>query len=469
MKNKILLIVLLISTLQGYSQIGSSFNKGFNDGFKETLNDSNITGNYNELADPRKCNSQKTYTNDPKAKQKLYSDGYRCGVKQAYLAISKIEKNESSNANSTNLNFTSNINDNNRIAKQAIRNANNLPDTQRAAKIAQINTQLQRANNRVRANNSANRSKKNNQYNNSKSELRQIQNQKKAHLNRLKQRQTSSYNLYNKTINELNNSMQQLRKGMQEAAYRNIQKELERRRQVTNKFYKKNTRRINNITRIYNDIPLEAFRKKISGTFKGNLLIEKKYSFSNGQKILTEIPVLVDVESNQVKEIYKYGMSGFAISFPDKYPDQSFLKNGIVEYNNYETLEKVTLVLTKPYLTSNSGKNELNEDETGYIIVYARRKKDDGKKIFIQELDVSGEIVREVDTKLTHVRRKKYLEDSNIKKIPINTGNKILYFSRPTNTRYGKLPLYLKVSKSDQKPLKNGEIRYVKIKKYREL
>lgn len=473
MKNHLILITFALLTTISYSQINSSFNKGFYDGFKETLNDSNITGNYNYLADPNSCNSQNTYLNDPKAEDKIYSDGYRCGVKQANKAISKINNNDEIKAKGSRLNFTNNIEENNRIAKQAIDETADLPDSQRAARIGQINSELQNANNRVIVEKSKNESRNKELNQKIENERKDIEYQNKSRiaednlnrLNQLRNEQIKSYNNYNQTItstlNDLSNSMQQ-------AAYANIQNELERRRQTANQFYERNTNRIDNITRIYNSIPLKNFNKDLSGVFNGNILVVKNYSFANGQKILSEIPVLVEIEQNQVKNIYSYGKIGFSSDFPRKYPEQSYLKNGIVEYNDYKTLEKTTLVLTEPYLSNNTGNKKVKESETGYLVPWTSKKKDDGKKIYIQELNVDGEIVREIETKLTYVKNKKELEKNNIKKIPINAGNDILYFGRPTNTSFGKFPLYLKVSKSDQKPLKNGEVREVKIKKYRE-
>ena len=93
------LIILLLQFSQiCFSQIGSSFEKGFNEGYVETLRDAKIIGRYPEYADSRLCESKNLYVNDSKANEKLYADGYRCGVSQGLKAVVKIE-NISSNTN----------------------------------------------------------------------------------------------------------------------------------------------------------------------------------------------------------------------------------------------------------------------------------------------------------------------------------------------------------------------------------
>ena len=53
-------------------------------------------------------------------------------------------------------------------------------------------------------------------------------------------------------------------------------------------------------------------------------------------------------------------------------------------------------------------------------------------------------------------------------KIPMNSGNNLLFFGEVTQTPYGRFPLYPKMSKKDMKALEDGEERIVEIKKYRE-
>ena len=53
-------------------------------------------------------------------------------------------------------------------------------------------------------------------------------------------------------------------------------------------------------------------------------------------------------------------------------------------------------------------------------------------------------------------------------KIPMNSGNNLLFFGEVTQTPYGRFPLYPKMSKKDMKALEDSEERIVEIKKYRE-
>ena len=46
--------------------------------------------------------------------------------------------------------------------------------------------------------------------------------------------------------------------------------------------------------------------------------------------------------------------------------------------------------------------------------------------------------------------------------------NTFLFFGEVTDTPYGRFPLYPKISKDNNKPLTENELRFVEIKKYRE-
>jgi len=87
----ILFIVVLYSTTV-FSQNQSSFNKGFNDGFKETLAEVGYNSNYFNYSNPNNC-----YSEFSSNRNNTYSEGYRCGVKQATKALPKIKKSVKSN------------------------------------------------------------------------------------------------------------------------------------------------------------------------------------------------------------------------------------------------------------------------------------------------------------------------------------------------------------------------------------
>jgi ABC-type multidrug transport system fused ATPase/permease subunit len=69
------------------------FNKGFYAGYGETLDEAGY-GGYKSYADPSKCQQTKTYNRgiEKNVDEKLFADGYRCGVQQASKDILLIEK-----------------------------------------------------------------------------------------------------------------------------------------------------------------------------------------------------------------------------------------------------------------------------------------------------------------------------------------------------------------------------------------
>lgn len=433
------------------SQSGSSFSKGFNNGFTETLRDAGILGNYLGYGDSRKCERKNIYVNDPKAEEKLYADGYRCGVQQATKAIPQINK------------------------------ADNARQTQKNKGNAETNLQV-RAYNKALEN-----QKKQEQYYKEqaqKDKLRKerdrIENQQYAkqreastkqalydsqQLYQLQQRQIQSQNYYNQQVS---NTLNSLSNSLQAVAYQNVKKEINRRQNIANNFAKRNSNRIEKLTTMYNNIPKNNFKRVVNGSFSANLFIQRKYSFVNNQELVTEIPCLVKVVDGRLTELYPYGKKGFELEYPKNYSSQSTFSNGIVKYSNYETLETITIVLIEPYLSDNPKQYGLNEKGTGFVTVWTSKKDDKGKTIFIQELDNRGNIVREVPTKLVYAKNEKELKEMDIKPIAVNTDNEIHYFGEPTQTPYGVYPLYPKTSKSNQKPLSDNEVRLVQIKKYRE-
>jgi flagellar biosynthesis/type III secretory pathway protein FliH len=91
-----LLLIAFTFSNGAFSQMDNSFQNGFSEGYQKALNDGGILGSYLEYADSRKCDSRNTYINDKNAKEKIYADGYRCGVLQGSNAIQKIRGNANS-------------------------------------------------------------------------------------------------------------------------------------------------------------------------------------------------------------------------------------------------------------------------------------------------------------------------------------------------------------------------------------
>jgi hypothetical protein len=83
-------------------------------------------------------------------------------------------------------------------------------------------------------------------------------------------------------------------------------------------------------------------------------------------------------------------------------------------------------------------------------------------------LNDNGAILREFETGIVYAKNTKEIEGSNAIKIPFNTNTTFLFFGEVTNTPYGRFPLYPKISKDNNKPLSDNEIRFVEVKKYRE-
>jgi len=261
------------------------------------------------------------------------------------------------------------------------------------------------------------------------------------------------------TLNSLSSSLQVL-------AYQNVERELKRREKVAINFTSKNSDRIKKVKNLYNQIPAENFNKVVTGQYKGHLFIEKEYSFINKQKLITETPCLIVVKNNKIINIFAYGKKGFKLSYPSELPSSSNLSNGIVKYNDFNTLETITVILIEPYLQNSPKQYKINEKGTGFIQLFTSKKKDEGKIVWIQEIDKNGNIFREISVALIYAKNENELVETN--KTPFNVDNTLYYFGEPTQTPFGIFPLFMKVSKSNTKPLKDGEKRVVKIKKYRQ-
>ncbi len=277
----------------------------------------------------------------------------------------------------------------------------------------------------------------------------------------------SPLNTYQNVISSLGSGVNSLVMGLQYQAMINTQNELIRRQQVANNFVIRHTEKIYKIVEIYNKIPQNNFTKKLStGWYNAHFLTKKKYSFYNNQEISTEIPCIVFVENDFIKKINLYGKQQFEITLPQEYPQYSLINNGLATYTNYAKLETYSVLIIEPYLNSNNQEIKLSETEVGSVILYTTNKKDEEKIIYIQEIDKEGNIYRELQSTVKYAKKETELNlEDNIK---VNSGYKLLFFGRVTNTPFGTMPLYPKISDKYNEPLADKEIRVIKVKEYRE-
>lgn len=466
------LLILIVQFSQNvFSQIGSPFENGFKEGYLETLKDAGIIGSYPEYADSRMCESKKTYVNDNKANEKIYADGYRCGVSQASKAIVKINSKINNNVKQYDNSSLKDIQDNIDDLRQKIRKG--LAPQQESAINAQILALEQQKSNIIISTKTANSAKNKQEEDHYDSQRRNLDENKRMQtynynqevLNQLKQNQIQSRNNYNQ---EISNTLNNLSHSMQAMAYQNIKRELDRRSNVANNFVNYHSDRITKLTNLYNQVPKTNFSKILNGVYTAHLFNSRKYSFVNNQELITETGCLVKVENNIIKNIYLFGKEKLELSYPKENPENSLISNGIVKYSNYETLESITLLILEPYMTKTPKEYSLIKDGVGYLTIWTDNKKEEGKILYIQELDNKGNIIREISTALIYAKSEELIDKNKSVKLPMNSGNNLLFFGEITQTPYGRFPLYPKMSKKDMKELEDGEERIVEIKKYRE-
>lgn len=475
-KNNLFLLQSFLFLLFFSLQVsGQNFQQGFTDGYKKTLSNdrTGATQGFGDGGDISKCDNWGG----------TYADGFTCGVKQAteYLQIRKKdlvlkEQNRPKELTLKDINFDKPLE--NILADIENRKQNIIqnidPNTNEQAKREYIQVLEVNTDNLVRVvTNRWNNSQQNNTTaetgDNSNAELRY----NPQYVQQLMQQQQQSQNNYNQqyesTMNELSSSMRSLSNSMQAMAMQNIKNELVRRKNVANTFIVEHGNRLNKLSMLYKQIPENKFKQVLNGSYNGYFIMKKKYSFSNENELQTEVDCKIVVENNVIKNIYLYGKKGFELDYPSKYPDNSVLTNGIAKYYDYDNLQESTIIILEPYLNPNIKKTTvISNSGVGYFIIWSNDKKETGKKIYVQELNDNGAILREFETGIVYSKNAKELEGSNASKIPFNTNTTFLFFGEVTNTPYGRFPLYPKISKDNNKPLFDNEIRFVEVKKYRE-
>ena len=469
----VLLFLFLQLSQSAFSQTDSQFQKGFYEGYEATLNDSGIIGKYLEYADYRKCDLKAPYyANDKMANEKIYADGYRCGVSQASKASVLIKNSFGSNGTKHNNSSINDIRKDIDELKSKIKKG--LSPEQEAALNAQIFALEGQESNLTIAKNYAEQEKRDavernenniSAYNNQIKENQQRDNNIQQMQNLKVRQDQARENLYQNTSNMLNS----LSNSMQNLAVMQVRNELSRRQNLANNFANSNSNKINKLIAIYNQIPKANFKKKLTGIFKAHLLIEKNYSFSNNQDLFTETECFVNIDNDIIKNIYLYGKKSFEIDLPSKFPENSTINNGVVKYVDYDNLETSNIIIIEPYLNSKATKPSLAENGVGYLTIWSSDKDYEGKTIYVQELDKKKNLIREITTKIVYSKNSKEAESNqNLPKFGFNTENDFLFLGEVTSTPYGSFSLFPKISNDNKKALKEDEHRFVEIKKYRE-
>lgn len=469
----------MLLSLSVFSQIGNNnFENGFDTGYKETLSDSGIIGNYPEYADSRKCQSTNTYINDKKAAEKIYADGYRCGVLQASQAIIKIKNNTNSatiEKKQGNLSIND-IQDEIDLLKQK-RLQGGDPQQVISSKIAALENEKSNLIYSNKANKQALKQQKEDIINSKETRDYEIQQanfnsnrvQYNNDLQKLKAQQESSrQNFYN----EMNNSLNRLASSMQNVAMMQVYNNLKARQFTIDNFANVNQQKLDKISIIYNSIPKENFNKVLSGTFKAYLISSKKYSYAPNNELAYVEDCYVKVINNVITNIYMFGNKEIENTLPIEYPENSMIRNGFVKYIDLENLENFSVILIEPYLKNANPNLALKENNVGHITIWSSDKNDVGKIVYIQELyDNYTKLNREVAVKIQYAKNEKeIMANPNAVKTSFNLNYTIFYLGEVTNTPYGRIPLATKVSnpRVNNKELEPNEHRYVEIKKYRE-
>ena len=253
-----------------------------------------------------------------------------------------------------------------------------------------------------------------------------------------------------------------------EATEEDILIELLRRENAITTFETQNKKRIEAINTLYSEIPAENFEKNITGQFQAHLFITtKNHSFKMNQELVSEVPCLVNVENNKIIQLFPYGKKGFELDYPKHMESNSYVSEGIVQYHDLKNDQLFTVVLLDPFLEDEPKQYKVNSQEFGFITLYTAKKKDEGKKVWIQEIDENGNINREISQSLVYAKDEAEAITRDIKPIAMNTKHHLFYFGEPAQTSYGVLPLFLKTLKTDLEPLHNNEHRVVKIQIYR--
>jgi len=267
------------------------------------------------------------------------------------------------------------------------------------------------------------------------------------------------------------NEMMNLSNSMQNIMIADVRKNLSERHNLISGFYNRNQVKLNKIFSLYNQIPVENFNVNLNGFFKCYFITQKKYIYAINSEIISVEDCIVKVENNTVLNLYLDGNKDMELDFPKKSPTESEINNGLVTYFDLEKLETYRLIFLEPYFSLKENETILLRNNVGHIILWSSNKNDEGKLVYVQELSPDKkQLIREVSIRISYAKNEKELLNSVEKysKTPLSAGNVINYLGEVTSTPYGNIPLHVKTSNDNLKPLVSGEFRFVEIKKYRE-
>lgn len=345
-----------------------------------------------------------------------------------------------------------------------------------AANVAQIQEKIMEYNNACQAEINEKRAKALNEIENKEIYKRNQEEIRRQNDVKEYQRANSSQKIanYNSLANELSNGLNEISNSLNTIANNRmmamLNKELDRRSKVENKFFNDLRNKFEMIDVWMNKIKNENLYKSLKdGYYYASFLERKQFSFSKNNEILYEEKCIVYIENDNVKELYIKGFKNLKSSLPSKYAKQCKVVEGVVKFQDFETLKQYTILIFEPFVNPDYQEAIIEDGKIGEICFWTSNKKDEGKPIFVQELDKDGYIKREVETKLIYAKNEKEaLTIVDDYKVKVESGVKLLFFTQPMTSYIGFYPMYPRVSKSDLENLKQDEFRIIKVKDYME-
>gem|GEM_PF-5002158 len=309
------------------------------------------------------------------------------------------------------------------------------------------------------------------EYQQNQRDAEQKRNQKLLQQNaQLQQQRIQTEQQIQNTVTDLTNGLQSFSQQMIQGTQQRAISAFNQRLNMESSFAQTNAKQINKVITYYNSLPKDKFNKIVNGIFEASLFAPQTYSFSKGDNYPTYIPCLAEVEQGKLTHLYPYGKKELELDYPQKFPDNSYFSNGVVVYSDYQNLQEIGVLLIEPYV-STPKHHTIIEGGIGYVTVWSNNKDDEGKSIFIREVDNTGQtILRETATKIVYAKNEKYLVLPNESTITVSSGNVVHIIAGETrNTPLGEITLYphLASYKSTIKPIEEKENKLIEIKKYR--
>lgn len=467
---KYFVFVLLSLVALSYSQTVSltplPFEKGFEDGFNSYKKENSYLLNvsYSSYLENNGCKRNIYSPNDSKSESKMYADGYKCGVAQAVKVGMKFESESNVKANQprTIETIEVEINELKKKVEGSSPEVSNVYQSMISA-LQQEQTNIRNSNNEKDRRLIQQEKDIENNANRDREQYQQIQSNLEYQKN-LQQLKVSNTVNREKLVNSYTNSLNQLSSTMQNAMIQQVKNDLMQREVIMSNFYSLNDNKLNTVINFYNSIDKKAFKKNVNGLYKGFVISKKKYVYYSNTEITTIEECLLIVKDNKLINLYLNGNKEMELDYPLNFPNQSTFSNGVVRYNDINTYQIIDVLMLEPYIQNNSI-NNINENEVGNIVVYSSNKKDEGRTIHLQELNVEyNTLLREIEVKVYYAKNEKeIIEKTDVEKTAVNINRKINYLCDITKTPYGYIPLHAKTNNKVLVPLDKGETRYVKI------